>query len=197
MHFKAVSLFAEHCTSVIIREQASATSRGTIHYMSEHYEAIIVVSSVEVLRHSLMQAKIDIPLVITKLALPALVLYLSNPRAIIDDALMPHIAREISIHIGRALAVLYDNQIDWRSAYYYENGTFIKEYTEDDELWVILQEDGTAQHEGQPLRIHELAADQEYDCLVSAIDAGLHALGVGDRVSSEHIKQAVCYAPRS
>jgi hypothetical protein len=165
--------------------------------MSEHYEAIIVVNSAEVLRRSILQARIDIPLVIAELAPHVLVLYFSNPRTIIDDALMPRIARELSVHTGRALAVLYDNQIDWRSAYFYENGTFIKECTEDDELWVILDEDGTPQREGRPLHIHELAANQEYDCLVSAIDAGIHALGVGDRVSSEHIKQAVCYAARS
>jgi hypothetical protein len=165
--------------------------------MSEHYEAIIVVNSAEVLRGSILQTRIDIPLVIAELAPQVLVLYLSKPRAIIDDALMPRIAREVSIHTGRALAVLYDNQIGWRSAYFYQYGTFIKEYTEDDELWVILQEDGTPQPEGQPLSIYELATDQEYDCLVSAIDAGLHALGIGDQVTSEHIKQVVCYAIRS
>ena len=161
--------------------------------MSEQYEAVVVVSTQSALSQSVITLGINTPLETCKLSPHVYAFYPAQPRRTIDDALMPHIAREISKRVGQAVAVIYDNQIGLRSAYLYENGAFIRDYGEDDELWVLLDEDGEPQANGPTFHIHELVNNQEYDCLVSAIDMGLRAIGIGEDVSSQGIKQALCY----
>jgi hypothetical protein len=105
--------------------------------MGNRYEALIVVTGQDVSHRPFVTSVIGVPLVVRKLTSHVQARYSAQPRRTIDDVLMPQGARKISKQLGKALAVMYDSQIGWRCAYLYENGAFIREYSEDDELWVL------------------------------------------------------------
>jgi len=56
-----------------------------------------------------------------------------------------------------------------------------------------LDEKGEPLVEAAQLRVSELEEDEEYETIVSAIDAGLAALGVPSSVTAKLLKTALCY----
>jgi len=89
------------------------------------------------------------------------------------------LAVELSMELGKALVVRYDDRVGLRWAGLYEGGEAVREFGEDDELWVPLGEDGEPVVDGLQLKYSELDPDEEYATSVNAIEAGLLAFGRG------------------
>ena len=75
------------------------------------------------------------------------------------------------------------NRIDCDQAYLFDNGHVARQFGSTDERYVLLDENGEPDKEGHLFTLEELSKDEEYQCIRHAIDAGLEALGVGERVT--------------
>jgi hypothetical protein len=53
--------------------------------------------------------------------------------------------------------------------------------------------DGELALDGPRFRVNELQPDKEYDCVFSAIDAGLEAVEARHSMDASLVKQAFCY----
>lgn len=102
------------------------------------------------------------------------------------------VASTLSRSLTRALAVFYDNGCGLRQAALFESGTAVRCYGDADELWVPLDDSGAPVSDAEPVPATAWLPGEEYDCCLSAIDAGLRALGVS-AASSADLKQAFCY----
>ncbi len=105
------------------------------------------------------------------------------------------IAVSLSMRFGKALLLLYDNSCGVRFAALYESGALVKEFDERDEIWVPLDEQGYPDTDRGRFRWDDIKDDSggEYDCIYDAIDAGLDALGVRDRLDRVSLKQKVVH----
>src|SRR5262245_35231453 len=65
------------------------------------------------------------------------------------------------------LVINYENQVGTREARYYADGDLARSFGPDDEVFVLLGEDGEPLVEGQRYSIDELAEEEDYDCIRS------------------------------
>ena len=109
-----------------------------------------------------------------------------------DAESLASLAEQLSSRLGAVLLTLYDNRSGVRFAALFDRDG-VREFGAEDEHWVPLTENGTADISGERMKLHELEEDREYDCVLSAIDLGLRALGVDAVISAATLKDVFCY----
>jgi hypothetical protein len=110
-----------------------------------------------------------------------------------DQPAIERVAMEMSACVGLTIALFYDNRCSIRSGVLYNRGRRVQVFGDDDSWWVPYGEDGQLLLDGPRYRFSELRPDVEYDCILSAIDAGLEAVGARAFVDAELVKRAFCY----
>jgi hypothetical protein len=104
--------------------------------------------------------------------------YAANPRPEGSFAKeMASLAAELSLPLGKALFVLYDNRVGVRLSAMFADGDLVAEYDAEDEIFVPLDENGEPQLLGPRLKPAELDPEQEYDTVMNAVQRGLKDLG--------------------
>jgi hypothetical protein len=91
---------------------------------------------------------------------------------------MDRLGRGISFDIGEALVARYDSRSGYVSSELYNNGKLSKGFDEDDEVYVLLGEDGMPLVQGKQFRYADLDPDEEYDTLYNAIQLGLDEMAL-------------------
>jgi hypothetical protein len=90
------------------------------------------------------------------------------------------VAADLSKILGKALVVRYDSRIGHRTSELFINGNMEKAFDEDDEVWVLLDEDGKPLVDGERFKLADMDPDQEYDTVENAIQFGIQSFGSGD-----------------
>ena len=75
------------------------------------------------------------------------------------------------------LEVWYNDQVGLRYSRHFKNG-LARDFAEDDELWVPLNEEGNPVLSAHRVRKREFKDGDEYDCVYDCITAGLHSFGL-------------------
>jgi hypothetical protein len=163
--------------------------------MSEMYEGVVVAGNPEQVRQAFRTLASLLTLRLVCLVDEVFGVWRVAERADPFSTLeVENVAAHLSAVLdSTALAVFYDNSCGVRAAVLYEHGQPSREFGQDDELWVLLDEEGEPLVEGSKFRPDELREDEEYTCLWSAMHAGLDVLGVADKVEPETLKAAFCY----
>jgi hypothetical protein len=117
-------------------------------------------------------------------------------RDLFDVPRMEHVTLQLSIRVGKAVALFYDNGGGVYCGVLYIAGRRDREFGEDDEWWVPYGDDGELQSDGPRFRPGELSPDEEYDCIFSPIDAALETIQSGPEADAGRVKQAFCYEYR-
>jgi hypothetical protein len=162
--------------------------------MSERYECVLFTG----LRGEMIEAFHDLhsplPIGLGELDRDVFAVYVKEGR-LFNPPEAEKIAVSLSMRFGKALLLLYDNSCDVRFAALYEGGALVKEFGEEDEIWVPLDERGYPDTDRGRFRWDDIKNDSEveYDCTWDAIDAGFEALGVGDRLDRCSLKKKIVY----
>jgi hypothetical protein len=99
----------------------------------------------------------------------------------------PVIAQKLSTQTHNSLLVLYDDRIGYRYSCMYTEGIFTKEFTPEDEVWVMVDEGY------EPLLEKYFSAmevsedeneDNEYKTMWNAIELGLDEMGINQKWKS-------------
>jgi hypothetical protein len=90
------------------------------------------------------------------------------------------VATGLSNILGKALVVRHDSRIGHRTSELFINGNMERAFDEDDEVWVLLDEDGEPLVDGKRFKLADLDPDQEYETIENAIELGIQSLGSGD-----------------
>lgn len=109
-----------------------------------------------------------------------LVVCQSSPRrssAFADD--MDCFTCEISKSITKALLIRYDSRVGHRSSRLYVEGHLKREFGQNDELFVPLDEKGEPITTGPHIKFNEMVANEEYETIKNAIELGLSEFGSG------------------
>ncbi len=159
--------------------------------MSESYEAVIGKAPEE-LALSAFRA-LETPLQLRMLRLADGVYGLCRVADLgtrFDPQGVERVAAQFSATVGRAAAVFYDSSCAVRAGALFEAGERRREFGESDEYWAPLS--GHRSPSALRLRAAELRSDVEYECVLSAIDVALAAIGV-EGLRSTDLTQAFCY----
>jgi hypothetical protein len=165
--------------------------------MSERYECVLVIGSRGEVIEAFHDLRSPLPIGLGELDRDMFAVYVKEGRLFnhLEDE---KLAINLASKLGRALLVLYDNSCDvCHAAIYTADKGMEKAFGEEDEIWTPLVLDA----QDRPIigeerfRWDEIKDDesQEYDCIHNAVDAGLEALGVRDRLDSRSLKQKVVY----
>jgi hypothetical protein len=90
------------------------------------------------------------------------------------------VAADLSKIVGKALVVRYDSRIGHRTSELFIDGNMEKAFGEDDEVWVLLGEDGKPLVDGERFKLADMDPDQEYETIENAIQSGIQSFGSGD-----------------
>jgi hypothetical protein len=93
---------------------------------------------------------------------------------------MEKLASFISSNFNKALLLRWDGRVGYRSASLYINGEAIKFFTEADEIWVLLDDEGNPLLNGEKFRVSELDPnpETEYATIVNAFQLGISEFGI-------------------
>jgi len=162
--------------------------------MSEMYEGVVFCSDERTAHRIFDSLASPFRLRLVRLAPGVFGIYrVAGRAALFDQATMERLAVSTSVQATQAVALFYDNSCATRLGVLYSAGYRDGEFGDGDAWWVPYGEDGKLVLDGPQFRITELRPEKEYECIYSAIDAGLKAIGVGPHVSQDMIKQAFCY----
>ena len=163
--------------------------------MSEMYECIIVTGPRDEARQAFRNTQSPLCIGFGEIDHDLFAVYVKETGRLFNHAEDEKIAITLSQRLGTALLVLYDNRCGSRFAALYARGIHVREFGESDELWVALDEEGEPLVSGRRFRWGDIKDDHdgEYDCIRNAIDAGLEALGILDRLDSVILKQKLVY----
>ena len=166
--------------------------------MSEIYEAVIVFGEPEVVHNALaaLGSTIELRRILVVRNVSAIYRVAERDEPF-KSGEMQSVATSLSIPLEAALLVFYDNRCGINAAFLFRNGLMVRQFGEDDELWVRLDEDGEPEMDGPHLTVDELEDAEEYERIRTPIDAGLTVLTGDVEVTAEAIKQAVCYGASS
>lgn len=161
--------------------------------MSEAYEGVVFRSDERTARRVFAALASPLRMRLVRLGRGAFGIYrVAAGTDAFDQPAVERIAERASGVVGQAVALFYDNSCGVRVAVIYAGGRRGREFGDGDAWWVPLDDNGEPVASGLRFRVTELRRDKEYDCVYSAIDAGLEAVGAG-RVSAKAVKQAFCY----
>lgn len=162
--------------------------------MSEMYEGVVLRSNKRTALHTFCTLSSLLQLRLVHLARGVYGIYrIADRHENFDQPGVEQVAKQISVKTNRAVALLYDNRCGIQIGVLYTTGRRKREFGDEDAWWVPFGEDGAIVVDGPRFRESEMKSDQEYDCVFSAIDAALEAVGVWPRVSALWVKQAFCY----
>jgi hypothetical protein len=162
--------------------------------MSEMYEGVVFCSDERTARSAFESISSELRLRLVRLASEAFGVYrVASRHDNLKQSSVELVAQWMSAAAGRAVALFYDNSCGIKAAFLYSDGRFVREFGDDDSLWVPYSEDGKLVLSSPRFRLCELRPDEEYDCVFSAIDVGLEAVGAGSQVSAALVTQAFCY----
>ena len=97
---------------------------------------------------------------------------LDTPRARATKSL-ECIAILVSRVVGESLLILYDSRIGERAARHYRQGSLVRAFSEQDEIYVELDDVGEPISNGAKYVLSELRADGEYETVCNAIELAL------------------------
>jgi hypothetical protein len=100
------------------------------------------------------------------------------------------LADELSLKLGTAVAVHYDDQVGVRAAMLSRGGEPVRYFGEVDEVWVPYGEEGELVTDGPRYAGDALPDDVECDCVRNGIDVALEAAGFQGWASSAELVQA-------
>jgi hypothetical protein len=162
--------------------------------MSEMYEGVVFRSNERTARRVFGSLAAGLRLRLVRLARGVFGIYRVAGRAdTFDQPAVERVAQRISTETGSAVALFYDNRCGIRAGVLHSVGRRGREFGEADAWWAPCGKNGELVIGGPQFRLTQLQPGGEYECVFSAIDAALGAVGVGRRVSAELVKQAFCY----
>lgn len=162
--------------------------------MSEIYEGVVFCSDEQTARAAFATLASGVPLRLVHLAREFFGVYRVASRAdALDESAIAQVAATLSDKVERAVALFYDNRCGVRVGVLYARGLRDREFGDADAWWVSCSEDGEPILHGARFRESELRPEEEYECVYSAIDAALDAIGASPQVSASLVKQAFCY----
>jgi hypothetical protein len=162
--------------------------------MSEMYEGVVFRSDERTARRVFAALPSDLHLRLVRLARGVFGVYRVTGRGVpFDQHGTEGIARRISKDTGQAIALFYDNSCGIKVGVRYSVGKRGREFGDGDAWWVPYGDDGELDEDGPKFRVTELQRDIEYDCIFSAIDAALEAVGISRAGFAEVLKEAFCY----
>ena len=103
------------------------------------------------------------------------------------------LADELSLTLGTAVAVHYDDQVGLRAAMLSRDGEPVRYFGEQDEVWVPYGEDGEPRTDGPRYARNAVPDDIECDCIWNGIDAALEAAGFRKWITSHKLAAEVAY----
>jgi len=161
--------------------------------MSDLYEAVVSITDSEKAHAAFRSLDTHLHLRLARLSDELFAIYRVATRDEPFDDAMHSVAAQLSISCGQCLAMSYDLRCGMSSAHRFRGGSLVESFGEDNELWVLLDEDGYPLHDGERYTVDQLDDNEEYDCIHTGVDAGLLALGVGNPPSLSALIQAFCY----
>jgi hypothetical protein len=166
--------------------------------MSDMYEGVVLRSDKRAACQAFASLSSKLRLRLIQLAPGVFGIYRVAGRAeTFEPQEVERVAKQLSSAVKRAVALFYDNQCCLRSAILYSAGRRTREFGDGDAWWVPYGPDGKLVLDGPRFRVGELRPDQEYDCVLSAIEAALESIGAYPRVSGELLIKAFCYGKRA
>jgi hypothetical protein len=102
------------------------------------------------------------------------------------------IAEVFSREFGTALAVHYDDRCGVKVSVLYRSGSPIREFTEADEVWTPIDDDGEPISDGPQYPGDAIPDDVECDCIRQAIDVALDAAGFGGWLTEDELQDWAC-----
>jgi hypothetical protein len=104
------------------------------------------------------------------------------------------LADELTLELGTAVAVHYDDQVGLREPMLSRDGEPVRYFGEADEVWVPYGEGGQLRMDGP--RYPGIAApdDVECDCIWNGIDAALEAAGFCKWITARELTQVAFWA---
>ena len=107
---------------------------------------------------------------------------------------MEELADELSLELGTAVAVHYDDQVGLRAAMLSRDGEPVRYFGEGDEVWVPYGKGGQLVLDGPRYPGNAVPEDVECDCIWNGIDAALEAAGLRDWVTASTLAAEVVSA---
>jgi hypothetical protein len=103
--------------------------------------------------------------------------------------LVEDLADELSLALGTAVAVHYDDQVGMKAAMLSRGGEPLRYFGETDEVWVPYGEDGELVIDGAHYSGDALPDDVECDCIRNGIDVALREAGFQAWITSAELVQ--------
>jgi hypothetical protein len=146
--------------------------------MSVVFEGIIVHCDAEAATH-IRQMITPIPRFgVGSLETDVTIVYRNDPRDEAHiDAGVEQLAASLSREVGIAVVVWFDSRVGYRASLVFVQGQETASYGEDDERYVLLDDDGQPPVGAEQCSLAQLDSAQEYETITSAIELGLAHLG--------------------
>ncbi|BAY11360.1 hypothetical protein [Calothrix sp. NIES-2098] len=148
--------------------------------MSNVFEAIVCEIDFDRAKNLLATISSELTLEFIKINESLLVIYQleENRHRLIFSQQIEYLASQVSLEISAVLVMRYDSRIGHRSSILFKEGLPISSFDENDEIWVLLDEEGEPLIDGERFSINSMKDDEEYETICNAIDLGLQALGI-------------------
>ncbi|WP_165248530.1 hypothetical protein [Paludisphaera soli] len=162
--------------------------------MSEIYEGVVFRADEAMARAAFGDVASSLHLRLVRLAEGVYGAYRVAGRAdLFDVPGMERATGQLSARVGKAVALFYDSRGGAYFGLLYDAGRKTREFGEDDEWYVPYGDDGKLLVDEPRLRVRDLHPDEEYDCVFSAIDAALQAIGAAPGAGSRRVLNAFVY----
>ena len=149
--------------------------------MSYTLEGVLCIAPFENIRDIDLQISSSLNLQVDKIDDCLSCIYrVENQRNWIFDSEMEYVASQISVILSKAILIRYDDRVGYRESTVFQEGYPIKSFNLNDEIWVMLDEDGQPIIDGKQFTIEQIADDDddEYETIYNAIQLGLDLLGI-------------------
>jgi hypothetical protein len=107
---------------------------------------------------------------------------------------MEDLADELSLELGQAVAVHYNDQVGLHAAMLSQDGEPVRYFGEQDEIWVPYGANGELVLDGPRYSGDAVPDDIECDCIRNGIDAALEAAGFQDWITARNLATEVAYS---
>jgi hypothetical protein len=150
--------------------------------MSDVFEGILCPGTPEQVSNTVDRTAGGLSLKLRPLDNRVTAVYRSDVRNTSFSERINEVAQNLSKERGKALLVRFDGRISHRSSVLFVDGKEIRDFTEEDEIYVLLGDRGKPLTEGRKFTFAEMAAadpDEEFATFCDAIQLGLDAFGIG------------------
>ncbi|MBV6626708.1 MAG: hypothetical protein KI793_27855 [Rivularia sp. (in: Bacteria)] len=103
-----------------------------------------------------------------------------NSRIFSSESEIDCVASQISIICSQALLIRYEGRVAYRESTVFQEGYPIKKFDLDDEIWVMVDENGEPIINGKQFRVEQIEDDddEEYETIYNAIGLGIEYIGI-------------------